>query len=271
VNQLSEKEIDRLINQRKFAGLSEVEKEKISAELEAARQIQKEMIPKELPDCNQISVSAYSTLSVDVCGDFYDFYKIDDNTYGFLIGDASGKGFPAAMLISQIYAIIKSDISYKRSIKQTLSLLNTYLKKYSAAKNFATLFYGIYNLKSNKLQFANAGHNYPLIVKNDGKIETLKTTGPALGILNNIDYKIGETRIDEGNFLFLFTDGLPEAMNNEGIQFGEERILHYCAKNYKKHTSEFINGIKNKLFSFKSKQNETDDITFMVVKRNEAK
>jgi len=269
INNLSEDEIKKLADQKKLKNISQEEQEKLNAELEAARQIQKGLLPNELPKNDIISVAAYSTLSKDVGGDFYDFFKITDELYGILIGDASGNGLPAAMLISQIQAIIKSDISFKRSIQQTLELLNAYLKSYSAAKNFATLFYGIYDLDSGSLTYANAGHNFPMIFRHSGGIESLKTTGPALGIMENAEYEVRTTHIEPKEILFLFTDGLPETMDSNGNQFGEERIEKFCSVNRAKSSNQIIEGMRNSLNQFNKQQNDVDDTTFLVVKRND--
>lgn len=268
INHLSKDQLYRFTQQKKMNGISQFEKEKIDAELDAAKQIQKGMLPDKLPDNDSISVAAYSTISNDVGGDFYDFFKIEENKYGILIGDASGKGLPAAMLISQIQAIIKSDISHRRSIKNTLILLNTYLKIHSAPKNFATLFFGIFDLRSGLINYSNAGHNFPMIIKHHGGVEYLKTTGPALGIMLDSIYDENVTKLEENDYLFLFTDGLPETIDTEGKQFTEERIEKYCLANKEKNAEEIIDELKIELLRFKSKKNENDDTTFMLLKRN---
>lgn len=245
-----------------------IEKERINAELESALQIQKDLLPKHLPNNDKVSVSAFSTISKDVGGDFYDIFEIKKETYGILIGDASGKGLPAALLVSQIQAILKSDITHKRSIRQTFNLLNTYLKMNSGAKNFATLFYGILNIHTGLLQYANAGHNFPIILKNSGGVEILKTTGPALGIMLDSVYEERQTVLEENDIMILFTDGLPETMNSKNHQFSEERVLSFFQKNRDFCTDKMIEGINNEISSFRGRKNEIDDTTIMVIKKN---
>jgi len=172
-----------------------------TAELEAAKQIQNRLLPNDLPNNNRIEVASYSTISEEVGGDFYDFFKIEKNKYGFVIGDACGKGLAAAMLISQIQAIIKSDLSLNRSLSQTIFLLNSYLYTYSSAKHFASLFYGILDFASNKLSYINAGHNFPIIL-NKTRIQRLKTTGPALGIIPNPNFMQEVKKINAGDLIF---------------------------------------------------------------------
>ncbi|MDX1699208.1 MAG: SpoIIE family protein phosphatase, partial [Melioribacteraceae bacterium] len=149
-----------------------------NAEMDAARQIQNGLLPQNLPENEKISVSAFSTISEGIGGDFYDFFKIDKNRYGVIIGDASGKGFPAAMLISQIQAIIKSDLSNDRSILKTIYLINSYMNTYSSARYFATMFYGIIDVEIGELRYVNAGHNFPVLLSSEAIVKRLKTTGP---------------------------------------------------------------------------------------------
>lgn len=268
INNIAKDQLAKYSRQKRLSRLSEIEKERLNEELEAARQIQRDMLPPELPDNEKISVTAYSSISTDVGGDFYDFFKFKENRFGIIIGDASGKGLPAALLISQIQAIIKSDISHTRSIKQTFNLLNTYLKVNSSAKSFATLFYGILDLETGKIEYANAGHNFPMIIRDHGGVEILKTTGPAIGIMLNAEYEERSTMMNEKDLMILFTDGVPETMNSENTQFGENRILEYCRQNRDNSTRDLIHGLKNELNTFCGINYENDDTTLMVIKRN---
>jgi len=271
INNLSELQRKKYEKEKRLNNISQSEKERIDTELETAKQIQQSMLPLELPDTEDISVAAYSTISNEVGGDFYDFFELEENKYGVLIGDASGKGLSAAMIISQIQAIIKSDISNKRSITQTLSIVNTYLKSFSAAKNFATLFYGELDLSTGILKYANAGHNYPMIIKQHGGIEHLKTTGPALGLISNTQYKDMSTKIENDDLLFLFTDGLSECMNDSSKQYGEERIENILKRNKNKTSKQIIDDIKKDVDLFSSEPTRRDDTTFIMIKLNNSR
>ncbi|MCP4724969.1 MAG: SpoIIE family protein phosphatase, partial [bacterium] len=165
-----------------------VEKKRFEEELSLASKIQQDLLPKELPDNEEFQIAAYSKPSFRVGGDFYDYLPIDEDRFGLVIADACGKGMPAAMLISQIQAILKGEAGSGKPIIQILKHLNKHIKKYTSAQNFTTLFFGIYNRKTGVLEFANAGHNYPVIIRKDGSKELLITTGPALGITTDDDY-----------------------------------------------------------------------------------
>ncbi len=271
INNITLDELTTFKNKKGKGRISEIQRERIKSELEAARQIQKDLLPKKLPDNEKIFVAAYSTISNDVGGDFYDFYQIEEGIYGILIGDASGRGLPAALLISQIQAIIKSDLSHTRSITQTFDLLNTYLKMNSSAKNFATLFYGVLDIQTGQLRYANAGHNFPIIIKQHGGTEPLKTTGPALGIMIDAAYSEKKTKLLPDDVVILFTDGVPETMSSQNEQFREERILRLFQEIKTTEPKRMINRITGELNSFRGLKQETDDTTIMIIKKNRIK
>lgn len=265
ISEVSTRELKKLIDRNHFSNNRYSEYELFNAELEAAKQIQNELFPKNLPKNSLIDVSAFSTISDEVGGDFYDFFEISKNKYGILIGDASGKGLPAAMLISQIQAIIKSDLSLNRSIEQTILLINSYLNTYSSARHFATMFYGILDLKKATLSYINAGHNFPIIISKNKKSKRLQTNGPALGLMNNINFKEQFVKISSGDLIFLFTDGLTERMDVNNIQFGEENVIEILKTTNTNSTTDIIEAIKEKTNKFSDKYDEIDDTTFVAL------
>ncbi len=266
VSDISTRALKTLIDRNYYNSQNFSEYDLLKTELNAARQIQNGLLPKELPCNDLLDVSAYSTISDEVGGDFYDFFEIENNKYGLLIGDASGKGFPAAMLISQIQAIIKSDVSLKRSITQTVHLINSYLSTYSASKYFATLFYGILHLEAKTLTYINAGHNFPIAISNNLQVERLKTTGPALGLMVSANYEEITFDISNNNLLFLFTDGLSERMNYKADQFGEEKIIDLIKKSNGNCSKAIVEKMNSSVQKFSNNTNESDDTTYMVVK-----
>jgi sigma-B regulation protein RsbU (phosphoserine phosphatase) len=266
INHLPTKELKKLIDRSFYNSQSFSEYDLFNAELEAAKQIQNDLLPKNLPNNKSIETAAFSTIPEEVGGDFYDIFDVDENKYGIIIGDASGKGLPAAMLISQIQAIIKSDISLNRTIRETVFLLNSYLHTYSAAKNFATLFYGILDLTKGNLEYINAGHNFPIIIDTENNHERLKTTGPALGIMATANFSIKTVGLKPNNLLFLFTDGLIERMDDDNIQFGEDRVIDLLTDSSIKNTAQIVKKISRQISNFSGKNCEVDDTTFMAIK-----
>ncbi|MFQ5632631.1 MAG: PP2C family protein-serine/threonine phosphatase, partial [bacterium] len=199
-------------------------------------------------------------------GDFYDYLPIDKNHFGLVIADASGKGMPAALLISQIQAILKSEVGHGNSIRQTIASLNKHLKQYSSAQNFATLFYGIVDLQAGILEYANAGHNYPILMRKNGKGEILQTTGPALGILQNSDHETASIRLRTGDNLLLYTDGVTETMNTEKAEYGEMHLQDVFEHNRSSSAQAILDAIIEDLSDFGAADSSQDDRTMVVLK-----
>jgi serine phosphatase RsbU (regulator of sigma subunit) len=268
ISDISTRAIKSIIERNYFNSDNFSEYKLYNAEMDAARQIQNGLLPKELPDNKEISVSAYSTISEGIGGDFYDLFMIDEKRYGVIIGDASGKGFPAAMLISQIQAIIKSDLSKDRSILKTIYLINSYMNTYSSARYFATMFYGIINIESGELRYVNAGHNFPVIINSNDVVKRLNTTGPAIGIMRNPDYSEKVIDLSKNDLLFLFTDGLPERMNEVDEIYGEEKLVSDLIKTKDLESQTIIKKITEYSNTFSGNFSEKDNITFLAIKIN---
>ncbi|MCA9741658.1 SpoIIE family protein phosphatase [candidate division KSB1 bacterium] len=243
-----------------------LEKRRMEEELAVARKIQQDLLPRELPDNQHYQIAAYSKPSQTVGGDFYDYLPIDQQRFGLVIADASGKGMPAAMLISQIQAILKSEVSHKNSIEKTISVLNRHLKRYSSAQNFATLFFGMVDMEAQKLFYVNAGHNYPILARENGEVELLQTTGPALGILKECGHEIASASLVSGDTLLLYTDGVTETMNDANEEFGESRLqeLFSCQREFD--TQAIIDAVNEALGAFEKTDVAHDDRTMVVLK-----
>ena len=240
---------------------------KLEEDLLTARQLQADLLPHSPILKDDISISGYIEPSRVVCGDFYDHFFIDENKIGLVIADASGKGMPAALLISQIQAILKSEIGNGSGIVQVMRKLNHHLVQNCSAKNFTTLFYGIYNINEETLEYINAGHNLPVLVNNIGSFELLKTTGPALGLIANFYYETNKIKIESGESILFYTDGITETMNGNGEQFGEGLLIKMLLEYSQNEIEEIINRIIAELNDFKSNNFMQDDKTLMLFKR----
>ncbi|MFC1564548.1 SpoIIE family protein phosphatase [candidate division KSB1 bacterium] len=241
-----------------------VEKRRYEEELTLASRIQQDLLPKELPDNDEIQIAAFSKPSFTIGGDFYDYLPIDDNRFGLVIADACGKGMPAAMLISQIQAILKGEAGSGKPIIEIVKHLNRHIKQYTSARNFTTLFFGIYNRETGVLEYANAGHNYPVIIRRDGSRELLLTTGPALGITTDEDFFTEEVRVNPGDTVLFYTDGLTETMDETGREYSEQRLYNKLAENREKEADEIIRLIINDLNSFSNSEEYRDDTTMLL-------
>jgi len=243
-----------------------LEKRQMEEELRMAHQLQADLLPGEWDNGSGFSLAAYTSPSRTVGGDFYDYFAIDDERVGLVIADASGKGMPAAMLIAQIQAILKSGVGNGDTIVRTLASLNGHLERNTAARYFATLFYGIYNRKTGLLEFANAGHDFPILVRADGAIEVLESTGPALGVLPEYDHKTEAVGVGPGDSILLYTDGITDATDTNGKHYGEQRLRNLMIRNRHLAPLEIIDLIKDDLAEFCEAGSLQDDRTLMVLK-----
>jgi len=242
------------------------EKHKLEEELKVARQIQSDLLPRKAIDENGLTINGFTQPSRVVCGDFYDYFKIDEFKYGLIIADASGKGMPAAILISQIQAIIKSELGNGSSIEKIANKLNTHLINNCSASSFTSLFYGVMDISSGQLSYVNAGHNFPVIINEDSSFELLKTTGPALGLVPGFEYTIQTIMLTKKSSVLFYTDGITETMNEHGEQFGEGRLIELLIKNQKIESKTLIDKILAELRDFKSDKFINDDRTILHVK-----
>lgn len=239
---------------------------KIEKELAMAQQIQADLLPKELPDNDLFSLAAYSSPSKVVGGDFYDYIPIDENRFGLVIADACGKGLPAAMLISQIQAMVKSEINNGNDIQATLEHLNQQVVCYTPKDRFVTLFYGVYNERTSEFEYATAGHDYPILIRKNSACENLQSGGPALGLLEQAVYETSSVKLNSGDTIVFFTDGLTETMNVEKEIYGIERLSKLLSENHSHKADQLIKTVLDGIDKFSGNETVLDDRTVLVLK-----
>ncbi len=245
-----------------------IEKRRIEHELRAAKLIQANLLPKELPDREHLEVAAFTSPAGDVSGDFYDYFVIDRSHVGLVIADACGNGVPAAMLISQIQGIVRSGVADGKPIEHTLNHLNRQLQNRAETGFFTTLFYGIMNIETGFLQYANAGHNFPILVRRNGQTEVLTSTGPALGVVPDLDHETTGVELHEGDCLVLYTDGVTEATSSKGKPYGEAQLKDMAIRSRHRPPDEMLDFLRYDVERFGSPGPTQDDMTMMVIKIN---
>ncbi|MCL2184623.1 MAG: SpoIIE family protein phosphatase [Treponema sp.] len=242
------------------------EKERISAELNVAASIQASMLPcvfPPFPDRKEFELYASMIPAKEVCGDFYDFFFIDNDNLVILIADVSGKGVPAALFMVIAKTLIKN-CSSCRNPAAVFDSVNKKLCEGNDAGMFVTSFIGFYNLPAGRLKFVNAGHNPPLLKKKDKPFEYLKTQPcVVLGFMEQTEYNEEEINLDEGDMIFLYTDGVTEAMNKSLELFGEARLLNTVNKKTNISVQELIAAIKTDVDNFAQEAEQADDITML--------
>jgi DNA-binding transcriptional regulator YhcF (GntR family) len=245
---------------------SSLDTQQIEEELRLAHQLQADLLPGEWDNGNGSSLAAYTSPCHTVGGDFYDYFPIDDTRLGLVVGDASGRGLPAAILISQIQAILKNCVGNGDTIARTLASLNGHLEKNTASGYFATLFYGIYHRDTGNLEYANAGHDFPILVRAGGEIEVLESTGTALGVLPEYDQRTETVRVGPGDCILFYTDGITDATDTNGEQYGMGRLKRLIHNNHHRTPREIVDLLRNDLSEFCGTGTDQDDRTLMVFK-----
>lgn len=240
----------------------ESEREKMKAELDIAKRIQQSNLPTEPIKNKSYNVFGYSKPAKEVGGDFYDYYEIDDENLAIVIGDASGKGVPAALLATTTQTLIKELLQHEKDPSTILSRVNNHIFQKNSETMFITLWLGIYNKNTNILTFSNAGHDAPLI-KKDNKYEFLdENKGIVLGILE--DFEFVSQKIDFIDEIILYTDGITDAFNKDNEIYGE-RLIDFFNKNTS-HDNP-INNLLKDIHKFTQNQEQFDDMTIVILRK----
>ncbi len=235
-------------------------------ELNMARKIQTDLLPKSLPDTDKIQIAAYWEPCHFVGGDFYDYIPIDKERFGVVIADACGKGLPAAMLSSQIQAMLKSELNNENDIQTTLQNMNRQLVDSISKDKFATLFFGIFDSSVNEFEYATAGHNYPILMTKDSDFQCLQTGGPALGLHNGSTFRTDKVRLNPEDFIFFYTDGVTETMNVQRQEYGERLLLNVLSESCTLGPQNILDAVLQSLDKFQHEKLSNDDRTMMVLK-----
>ena len=238
---------------------------RIDKELEYAKQIQLSALPTNFPEDEDYNIYAQMIAAKEVGGDFYDFYKLNDTTVAFLAADVSGKGIPAAMFMMTAKTIIKDLAESGMPVNDIFTRANEKLCENNESGMFVTAWMGILDLTTGKLQFANAGHNPPLLKRANGGFEYLKTrAGFVLAGMEGVRYRVGELTLSPGDRLFLYTDGVPEATNTENKLYGEDRLLAFMNQNSTVDAVPLLPALKSNIDEFVGEAPQFDDITMLM-------
>ena len=243
--------------------------ERIESELRIASSIQMGMLPKQFPafpERNDISLSAKLVPAKEVGGDLYDFFIEDEKLY-FIIGDVSGKGVPASLVMAVTCRLFRSIASYLKKPAEIISSLNDSLADGNDSNMFCTAFLGILDLKTGHLDYCNAGHNAPLVILPDGNISALNVVpNLPLGLFGGFPYQGQETTINKQTMLYLFTDGVNEAENTKKELFGDDTLVAMLKKNVSLTTDGIIEITFDEIRRHADGAEQSDDITVMCLK-----
>jgi sigma-B regulation protein RsbU (phosphoserine phosphatase) len=243
---------------------------RIESELTIAHDIQMSILPKifpAFPDRKEFDIYAFIEPASKVGGDFYDFFFIDDTHLCFVIADVSGKGVPSALLMAETKTLIKATARGSKSPDQILYSVNNELCGDSDTGMFVTIFIGILDTSTGEVLYSNAGHNPPLTIGRDGRAEFLRISpGLVAGVRENFEYVTGRLVLKEGETLFMYTDGVTEAMNPADELFSEERLLRSLTALSARPIGEMLRGLTEEIIFFAQGAPQSDDITMMALK-----
>lgn len=254
---------ERTVRERQALAL---EQERIGAELELANRIQASALPKELPERKEFGVYASMNPAKMVGGDFYDFFMIDEGHLGLVIADVSGKGVPAALFMMVSSALIRQTTAGHYSPGRILQSVNHQICARNPEEMFVTVWLGILDISAGKLTAANAGHEYPMVKKAGESFEMLRDRhGLVVGAMDGVRYRDYEIQLEPGAKLFVYTDGVSEAVNKDLEQFGTERILESLRSCEEGAPREILEAVNQSVKEFVGDAPQFDDLTMMCV------
>lgn len=252
------------------ARLYEVEKQKtdIEKELFAAGEVQKKLFPSAIPQVDGYKFAAVNIPAAVTSGDLFDYIQLSDGKTLFTLGDVSGKGLPAAMIMANLQSLIRALPNFNPSVSYCLQQANKIIEKATANGKFITLFLGVLDPINHTISYSNAGHENPVLIKNRN-ISRLNEGGLPLGIFEDSNYEEVEITMEPGDMIVIFSDGVSDASNDMGDFFSEDRLIDMIRENRKLEPEPLIQLICKSIEDFVENTPQFDDITLSIVKRNE--
>ena len=268
-----EKTIEKTINELGIIRNAAKEHDKLLAiqyDLDTARNIQSAILPKifpPFPERNEFEIYAAMEPAKEVGGDLYDFFLLDNERVGFVIGDVSGKGVPAAIFMAVSRTLIRATALKGISPDECLTYVNNLLCLESVSSMFVTVFYGILNFKTGELNYANGGHNPPYILSKSGELRTIELTGGlALGVMEGFPFKNNVIQLNPGDTVFTFTDGVTEAMDPEFELYSEEKLESFLKEKYTLSTTDLVKESFIDVHNYAKDAVQSDDITVLAIR-----
>ena len=260
-------EVTHAVEAQRKAIAEKIETERRAAqELDIAKQVQARLFPQTLPSLKTLEYAGICRQARQVGGDYYDFLDLGSERVGFVIGDISGKGIAAALLMANLQANLRSQSAIAVDQPQRLlRSVNQLFCENTTDGAFATLFFAEYDDATRRLRYANCGHLAALLLRRDGSIERLESTATILGVFKRWDCEISETQVSPGDILALYTDGITESFNDAGEEFGEERLAAALCLDRTLSSDELLHTIVDKVRQF-SPREQHDDITLIIAK-----
>ena len=236
-------------------------------DLSQAADIQVRMLPDQAPKIERADLAGFNAACRTVGGDYYDFFTNSDGRVGLALGDVSGKGMPASLMMMALHARVQVLAEDPTDLGGFMSRLNKATCAKCPSNRFITFFFSVLDAATGDLRFANAGHNPPIIMRASGKAQMLEGGGPVLGILSIAPYSEQQERLEEGDMLVVYSDGVTEATNEAYDEFGEDKLIEVLRKHRNEPAPNIVKAVTHALTEFAAGAPQADDITLVVAKR----
>jgi sigma-B regulation protein RsbU (phosphoserine phosphatase) len=246
-----------------------LENENIKKELSVASSIQKKIIPEKLPEIEGYKLAGINIPSKEVGGDYYDCYQLNDGRFALIMADVAGKGVPASLLVSTLNASLKAYLDMNLPLSELAIKINKIIYNASPPDKFITFFIAILDPESGELDIVNAGHNPSLILRKDGSMQKIDAGGVAFGMFDmGLPFTGEKLRLENGERILLFTDGIPEAMDRDEEEYSDEKLEEFFVSNVPEDSESFISSLISDVKKFTQDTPQSDDITALYLIRN---
>jgi sigma-B regulation protein RsbU (phosphoserine phosphatase) len=249
-------------------GREMAQRERLNRELEIAREVQEHLFPQRLPSVQGLDYCGRCRPAREVGGDYYDFLELPGDRFGIAIGDVSGKGIGAALMMASLEASLRAHASVGHDLAELMKRVNTLVYEASSANRYATLFYAEYDPRTRQLSYVNAGHNPPVVLRKSAgayQVFRLETGGPVIGLLKQC-YRQGSFPLESGDLAVLFTDGISESMNARDEEWGEDSLIEFAKACYGGPAFEVMTRILAAAGAFAAGASQHDDMTLVVLR-----
>ncbi|MBN1434692.1 SpoIIE family protein phosphatase [Candidatus Fermentibacterales bacterium] len=243
---------------------------RMEEQLRFARRIQESLLPTTLPDTGRVELAASSRSCLEVAGDYYDVLSLEDGRIAIAIGDVAGKGAGAALLMANLQASLRTAMSVGGRLDSIISTMNRQLHESTPSEMFASFFVGILDPDECVMEYVNAGHNPPVLISPGGDRTELDTGGLLLGVSRQSEYSVGQVELDSGSLLLMFTDGITEAFDENGDEFGLERLLRTVEGHREHPLEELVRSIESQVDEFRRGAPVMDDQTLVLARTSAA-
>jgi sigma-B regulation protein RsbU (phosphoserine phosphatase) len=243
--------------------------QRLERDVKIAQEVQARLFPQKAPEVRGVECFGVCRPARSVSGDYYDFVALDSGHLGLAVGDVSGKGLPAALLMASLQGALRSFASVADGGPARLARdLSAQIRSLTERNRFVTFFWAVLDGETGTLSYVNAGHNAPLLVRRNGQIERLRSGGPPLGILVEPDYREANTTLAHGDLLVVYTDGVTEAADAAEIEYGDERLEAVVREAAGLPPRDVCQRVLDAVAAFEAGREQNDDITVVAAKRH---